>query len=649
MTAPSLPPPAPARENRSAVLTCCALVAAAVFVAYGPSLGGRFLYDDVGSIAQNETIRHLSGAFVPPGGETVSGRPVLNLSFALNYALSGPHEWSYHAANAAIHAAAALLLLGIVRRTLVTPAAGARGDPEALATGFAAALLWALHPLQTESVAYVVQRAESLMGLFYLLTLYSFIRGAGAGPGARLWHLLAFAACLLGMATKEVMATAPLVVLLYDRAFLAGSFAEAWRRRRGSYLALASCWLAMAGFAWLGGARSGTAGFGSGVSWWAYALTQARAVALYIRLSLWPHPLIGDYGRFLGGGRLEVVLGALLVVALLAATVQLLRRNRPAGFLGAWFFVILAPSSSVIPVSTEIIAEHRMYLPLAAIAVLFATALHSVIRRPRPFLALVGALALALGAATALRTRVYRDAEAFWTDDVLKVPGNAGAWNNLGMILAERGDQAGAMVLYRRALALVPTFAFAHTNLGNSLAATGHAAEAASEYEAALRYRPEDPAVHMRLAYALALGKRGYAAAAEYREALRLEPGSAEAWAGLGAAMVQVGNLPEAADAYAQAVRLQPEHAGTRVDYGDVLVQLGRSAEAIREYLEALRVGPGAADVHNNLGGLLAEGGDLAGARAEFEEALRLKPDYADARGNLERVRALERQAGARR
>jgi tetratricopeptide (TPR) repeat protein len=649
MTAPSLSPPAPAREQRSAILFCCACLVAAVAAAYAQSLGGRFLYDDIESVAENTTIRHFSSALTPPDGATVSGRPVLNLSFAANYAVSGPREWSYHAANVAIHAASALLLLGIVRRTLRTPAAGRRSGPESLAVAFAAALLWALHPLQTESVAYVVQRAESLMGFFYLLTLYAFIRLSGDGAPARPWGIAAFSACLLGMATKEVMATAPLVVFLYDRTFVSGSFAGAWRRHRVLHLALAACWLPMAGFAWLGGGRSGTAGFGSGVAWWAYALSQLRAVALYLRLCVWPHPLVGDYGRFLGGGRLEVALGAVLVVALAAGTLALLRRNRPAGFLGAWFLLILAPSSSVIPVSTEIIAEHRMYLPLAAVATLFAAALYAAVGRPRPFLAVAGALALVLGAATASRARVYRDAAAFWTDDVLKVPGNAGAWNNLGAILAAKGDHAAAIEDYRRALSLVPTFAFAHANLGNSLAATGRAAEAAAEYEEALKFRPLDPALHRRLAYVLAAGKRGYASAAEYREALRLEPESAEAWAGLGAAMVQVGNLSEAADAYAQAVRLRPDHAGTRVDFGDVLAQLGRNAEGIRQYREALRLEPGAADVHNNLGGLLAEGGDLAGASAEFEEALRLKPDYADARGNLERVRALERQAGAHR
>ena len=486
------------------------------------------------------------------------------------------------------------------------------------------------------------------MGMFYLLTLYGFIRLAEEKGGAALWGAVAFAACLCGMGTKEVMVTAPVIVLLYDRIFVGGSFGEAWRRRKAFHLALASCWLPLAYLALHTGGRAGTAGFGSGVLWSAYFLTQLKAVALYLRLAFWPHPLVGDYGRILAASPMDVAGAGLLVACLAAATCLLLRRRPAIGFLGAWFFIVLAPSSSFIPISTEIVAEHRMYLPLAAVVALAVLALHAVLGRLRLFAAAAGVLALALGILTLDRARVYEGPSSFWGDVALKVPGNAGAWNNLGAIQAETGDQTGAIKHYRRALALAPAFASAHFNLGNSLEATGHPQEAAQHYEEALRFRPEDPAIHRRLAYALALEKRGYAAAAEYREAIRIEPGSAEAWAGLGAAMVQVGNLPEAANAYSQAVRLRPDQADVRVDYGDVLAQLGRVAEGIREYRQALRLKPGAADVHNNLGGLLAESGKLAEARAEFEEALRLKPDYVDARDNLGRVRALESKSGIR-
>jgi hypothetical protein len=156
------------------------LIAAAALCAYANSFSGPLVLDDIPSIADNPTIRHLGTAFWPSTLTTGGGRPVLNLSLALNYAISGTAVWSYHAVNLAIHILAGWVLFGIVRRALA-PRPGAKAAPIALSL----ALLWVLHPLQTESVTYIVQRAESLMGLLYLLTLYGFIRGAETG--SRRW------------------------------------------------------------------------------------------------------------------------------------------------------------------------------------------------------------------------------------------------------------------------------------------------------------------------------------------------------------------------------------------------------------------------------------------------------------------------------
>jgi tetratricopeptide (TPR) repeat protein len=647
MTASTTPEAAPARESLLAVPVFCAGIVAATFATYARDFGSPFLYDDVDSILGNETLRHLWAALRPPLGLTVSGRPVLNLSFALNYAVSGTAVWSYHALNVAIHACAALLLFGIIRRTLAQsgqlrrPAAG----PAALA--FGAALLWALHPLQTESVAYVVQRAESLMGLFYLLMLYAFVRLSEPGARRGGWAALSLAACLLGMGTKEVMATAPLMVLLYDRAFVSGSFREAWRTRKGLFLSYGACWLPLAFLVAGTAGRGGSAGFGSGVPWWAYLLTQCTAVLRYLRLSLWPHPLVGDYGRILAGSPVEVALCAGLLLVLLAWTCVLLRRNAPVGFLGAWFFLILAPSSSVIPVSTEIMAEHRMYLSLAAVITLFVIGGGRVLGRG-VFLTGIGLIAIFFATVTVRREGVYQSSLTFWSDVARKVPANAGAWNNLGIILAGQGDQAGAIEHYRRALEAAPTYAYAHYNLGNSLSETGRTDEAVEQYREALRFRPDDPSIHFNLGNALAREKKEPEAAAQFRETLRVDPRRADAWFNLADALMQSGDLAQVADCYAHAVRLRPDFADARVNYGNVLAQMGRYPEAVSEFGEALRLEPGAADVHNNLGGVLAEAGRLSEARAQFEEALRLKPDYAEARDNLERVRSLLGQAGGR-
>ncbi|HZZ18742.1 MAG TPA: hypothetical protein VFE25_05210, partial [Opitutaceae bacterium] len=289
-----MPARAPARETRTVALACALVVAASVAAAYIGGIHGAFVYDDLDSVVSNSSIRDFSTALSPPAGATVSGRPILNLTLAVNYALGGNSPVGYHVLNIVVHVAAALVLLGIVRRTLATPAAGARPALEALLLASGASLLWALHPIQVESVGYVIQRAESLMGLFYLTTLYCVIRHSQGGRSSTAWASGAFVSCLLGMGTKESMATAPLVVFLFDRTFLAGSFAEAWRRRWKLYLLLAACWAPLALQVSLGGGRSGTAGFESGVPVWSYFITQMKAVVLYLRLSLWPRHLVGD-------------------------------------------------------------------------------------------------------------------------------------------------------------------------------------------------------------------------------------------------------------------------------------------------------------------------------------------------------------------
>lgn len=216
----------------------------------GTSLSGPFVFDDTASIVENPTIRHLwpiGPVLTPPyvAAETVGGRPVLNLSFAINYLFGGASPLGYHALKGVVHALAGLILFGVLRRTLELPAMRSVAEklaPESILFALATALLWAVHSLQTESVTYAAQRAESLMGLLYLLTLYCFIRYAGGGidrdskgpgvsrAGSRVWAALAVAACLLGMGTKEVMVSAPAIVFLYDRIFVSGRFREAWRR-----------------------------------------------------------------------------------------------------------------------------------------------------------------------------------------------------------------------------------------------------------------------------------------------------------------------------------------------------------------------------------------------------------------------------------
>lgn len=594
-------------ESRRSIFAACGLIAAATTAAYLNSFAVPFLFDDPSSIADNPSVHHLWPfwrVLAPPhGGLTVSGRPVLNLSLAVNYAISGTEVWSYHALNLAIHLCAGLALFGIVRRTLQRIWAGrgavAAGHRAAF-VALAVALLWCLHPLQTESVTYVVQRAESLMGLFYLLTLYCFIRYAEAGRLS--WGGLCFFCCLSGMASKEVMVSAPVIVFLYDRTFVSRTFAEAWKRHRGLHLALAGTWILLACLVLGTGNRGGTSGFDVGVAWLQYYATQFPAIVRYLGLAFWPHPLVFDYGTEWVKYVSEIIPGALVVTALVAGTLWALRRRPALGFCGVFFFAILAPTS-LIPGMRQTMAEHRMYLALAPVLVVAVAAIQTWTGKRSLILFLM--VAAGCGCLTARRNRNYHTAYALWNDTVAKRPENAWAQNELGAELLLDGHEPEAAVHLSEALQLGPDLAIVNNNYANLLVQEGRPAEAVAYYERTLRINPDYADAHFNLA--------------------KVE--------------LQLGHLPEAIEHFTAVARLKPDSAEAQDNLGNVLAQSGRLDEAVSHYEEALRLNPNLADAQNNWGNVLLQEGRPREAIGHYEAALRLKPDYADAQYNLELAR----------
>src|SRR5579871_2042385 len=384
--APARTPASLPAESRSdapslgSTAAAIAVIVVAGMLAYSNSFSGPFVFDDNLSIRDNESIRNLwdlGNVLTGATTATVTGRPILNLTLALNYAIDGLDVWGYHAFNLAVHLLASALFFCVVQRTLLLPGMPGPMQRDAWGLSLAAALIWMIHPLQTESVTYIVQRAEAIAGVFYFLTLYCVIRSAAAErPG--LWQVGAILACAVGMACKEILATAPLIVLLYDRLFLTPSFAEIWRRRRGMYLGFVGAGLMMAALMVSSRGRNGSAGFGLGMRSWDYAVTQFGFIVRYLRLSFWPDPLVLDYGSELAHAPSEIIPYAIIVLLLLATTIVALCYWPRWGFLGAWFFLILAPSSSIVPLVTQTGAEHRMYLPLAAIVLLVVLGSHSL-------------------------------------------------------------------------------------------------------------------------------------------------------------------------------------------------------------------------------------------------------------------------------
>ena len=603
-------------------LAACLIVLATLAV-YANSFSGTFVFDDIKSIKENPSIQQsISQSLCPPrNGETVSGRPVLNLTLALNFALGGLDTWGYHATNVLIHILSALALLGIVRRTFELPLLKSQLGDAALALAASIALLWAIHPLQTESVTYVAQRAESLAGLFYLLTLYCVIRGSQSEWGVG-WHVAAVAACWMGAGAKETLATAPLVILLYDCLFLGGSLRETLRRRWGLYVGLAITWVWLAALVKNAGLLMRRTELGV-TDPWSYAVSQPGVILHYLRLSLWPHPLCLDYGWPVAG-TLGIIVPGVLVMLLLAATVWGMLKQRRWGFAGAWFFLILAPSSSIVPLG-QLAFEHRMYLSLAAVVTLVVVGVYlgcrSLVGRGQlsaraatmAGVCLVVSAGVALGTLTVLRNQTYRSELSIWKDTVAKAPNNPTANYNVAVALGGEKLIPEAIEYYERAIQLnrksdrttnpkvaQDSQAMAAYNCGLALANLGRRSEAVERYELAIRLSPEMARAHYNCGIVLA----------------------------------ELGRSTEAIAHYQEALRIKPDYLEVHNYWGSLLLGMGRTAEAVGHYQKSLEIAPNST-AHNNLGMILQVNDRLNEAADHFREAVRLKPDYVRAHFNL--------------
>jgi Tfp pilus assembly protein PilF len=623
------------------------LLVVAVAGAYLNTFRVPLLLDDLITISGNPSIRRLSdiGTVLSPSRDTLScGRPLLNLTFALNYAADGERVPGYHVLNLLIHAAAALLLFGIVRRTL---ALRSHPAPRADRVAWVVAALWALHPLATNAVTYVSQRAESLMGLCYLGAGYCLIRAATASARSTAWCVGAVLASAAGMATKEVMVTAPVLLLLFDRTFLATTWREVWRRRGLCHLGLAATWLLLAYLSVSTHLGSRVAGGTMGSLH--NLLVESQVVMTYLGRAVWPGALVFDQGPsgWTIAGAWPWIAMLLLAATFGGACVAWWRGHSLAWCVVAWF-ILLAPTSSVVPIIGQPLAESRTYLPLIPMIAGIVVVADRLLGRYRLFIAV--SVAIALGILTLNRNHVYRSADAIWTDTVLKCPGNERAHNALGVVFSlDSRKSAAAAEQFRLALVTKPDFPEAHNNLGRLLGRMpGREVEAASHFAAALQANPDYADAHTNFGVLLARIP-GYqdAAEAHYRAALATNPGSIAAKNNLAKLLAAMpGREAEAISWFESALRDAPDSAVIHGNLGSVLMRLaGRETEAAEHLRESLRLDPNSAAIHSNYGLLLSrQSGRENEARAEFETALRLAPDLADAHSNLGML--LARHAG---
>ncbi len=506
-------------------------------VGFHNSFQTPFVFDDVRGVLENDNIRTLWPPWVPFHG---TSRPLVQFSLALNYAVSGFSVWSYHVLNLLIHVAAALTLFATIRLTLRKYGESPlRNASDGLA--LAVALCWMVHPLQTESVTYVIQRGEAMMGLFCLLMLLCFIVSVGS-PRQTCWLLCSFLCCVLGLMTKPVMLMAPVLILMYDRTFIARSFAAALRLRWRYYSALLAV-MALLPLILNGNKGDWATSVGSevtGISPLQYAASQPGILLHYLHLTFWPDALCLDYGLRPEENR-WVILGCSLVIGLLLVlTIWALKRRNAAGFAGAWFFLTLAPTSSFVPIA-DLAFEHRMYLALASVLAVALPSGYFLLNKALDYLALfqrhkgliLGGSTLLVGALlagrTILRNDDYSSEIAIWTSATEVSPRSARAQYNLGTALSRKQRAAEAIDHLIKAVQIRPSYPEAYYNLGNTLYTLGRWPEAILSYRRALTLTPDDWQMHNNLGVAMLKSGDKSSAEIEFHKTLRLNPGCSSA------------------------------------------------------------------------------------------------------------------------
>ncbi|MBI1373014.1 MAG: tetratricopeptide repeat protein [Phycisphaera sp.] len=641
---------------------------------YLHGLNNEFVFDDRSTVVDNEHIRTLWPLSVPmdaPEQSPLVDRPVSSVSLAANYALTGGAAWGFRLGNLILHTLTALLLFGVLRRTFTMASMRDRFGGSATGLATAVAALWVVHPLNTEAVVYVAQRTELMMAFCFMLTLYSAIRWWTEADKSQAggWLGAAVLACALGMGSKETMAVAPLVVLLYDRTFVSGSFRETVARHGALYACLFATWIILAFLLMTGASRDQSVGFNLGMSSWDYLRIQAGVLVRYLQLVFVPYPLLLHYHWPVPTSVTGWLPQGVAILALVGVTLWAMVRRPRWGVVGAWFFLLLGPSSSIAPIVTEVAAERRMYLPLMAVITALVVGAYLLLgRRGAPVAApaeadtdtdtdtdpgaetdaavvaspaaaalggmmrlgvgLTAVLVAALLVTSFVRVGTWRTQESIWLDTIAKEPADAIALNNLGAVYLEANpprvkDAVGAM---KRAMELDR-----------------------SEREA---LGADNVPLYMKRVHTLPLLGLGVvarnlgdmaSAEAYFRQGLKINPQDAKLYVHLGRVYQFRGQSQQAKALFRKSIELD-DRASTRFNLAVVHEALKEYADAEREYKRAIELGDLSA-AHDRLGLLYFRQGRLADAELQYQQAIATEPESVSAHMHMGELRIARRQS----
>jgi tetratricopeptide (TPR) repeat protein len=615
------------------------LVFSATILAYLPALAGGFIWNDSDYVTA-PFLRSFGGLgrIWAEVGATQQYYPLLHSAFWVQHLLWGDHPLGYHIFTLVLHAVSAVLFAWVLRRLL-----GGSSNPSEWpypGAEWLAALLFALHPVHVESVAWISEEKNTLSLVFYLAAALAYLHfDEERRPSAYFAALALFVLSLLCKTVTSTLPAALLVALWWKRGRLS------WRRDILPMLP----WIAVGAAAgmfssWVERNYGGARGPGFDIPFIARALVAGRATWFYAATLVWPFGLTFIYPRWtIDAAQLWQWLFPLGVLVAGAALWAI--RGRTRGPLAAFLFFV----GSLFPVLGFVnlygaryswVWDHWQYLPdlgpiaLAAVGIAAAwTRVPPQVRRLGP--GIIGVAALVLGALTWSHSGVFHDDRTLYLQNLECNPVSWMAYNNLGCQLdAVPGGTAKAIAKFEEALRLNPSFFEAHNNLGCDLEKTpGRLHDAIAEFREAIRLKPDFAEAHFNLGNALGTDGRPQDAIEQFQEALSIKPHYAEAHYNLANTLGALGRTSEAIEHFGEAIRSRPGYADAHNNLGMALSkEPGRMNDAVAEYEEALRLNPNIAEAHANLGQALSTfPGKLNDAMAQYGEALRLKPDYADA------------------
>lgn len=679
------------RVERWTLIGALAVLVCLVVGVYANTFTAGFHLDDRTRILNNPFVRLTSlsiedlrrAAFKPP---SMPNRPVGNLTFALNYYFHRYRPAGYHAVNIAVHALAAVFLCLFVLET-VSLAGVALNRRRLLGVAVGTAVLWALHPLHTQTVTYIVQRQNGLAGMFYICAMWAYVKGRrsrtedrGSRRACAAWYLAATAAGMLALGSKPNAVTLPGFILLYDWFFFGRLKRRWWREHLGLIIAMASITI-LAASLYAGGqpvqrmasfrdfaADEFTVGH--------RLLTQPRVIWRYLSLLAWPLPerLNLDYDYVLSSSLWSpaTTLPALLgLLAMIAAVIALAPRHRLAAFIPAWFLGNLALESFVLPLA--VIFEHRTYLPSMLLPLALLLPLARIHRPPRAAAGMVAGMvavtAVLLAWGTVTRNRVWSDELTLWQDVARKSPRKPRVLVNLASALKSANRIEEALQTFQHALQISPSqpnaligIAFiklrrgeahaardilqgvvdehpqeaqAHQLLGESYLQLGDLERARDHTVETIRLNPHLINAHLQLAEILERTGRLQDAMVHLDIALRLDPESIRAQVKRARVLAAAGKPAEAFDLLDEVLQKHPDDIDAHRQYSLLLNKAGRGPEALARMRRILALEPGDPTIHYNLATLLTGAGETDQALEHYRRALELDPDYSEARNNL--------------